>query len=667
VGGGPVAIRCIKEILARDPTVPIVLYAEEPGDAYNRMDLPLVLAGERSMEGLWNGLEAERYPTLTVKSGVTVTAVDRIGMTVDDNRGGRQRYSHLVLVTGTEPVPCAIKGLDVPGVYTFRTRDDLEKVLKLPLEGTLAVIVGSGVMGLEIAHALIARKATVTLVGGSGALERQFDSDGCAFVVQYLLEIGITILQGRAQEILTETSAEGGMGRVCGVRLIGDRVVRADLVILATGAQPRVDLALAAGLEVGRGIKIDDYGHTSDHFIYAAGDCAEHQGRVYGRVHPGYEQAAVIAERLLSEGKSKRSRRYEGSVVACQVKGLDLPVLSMLHQNQVLNELEKLEYRAPEQKILRKLLLKDGTLSGVIAVGEWEGLWRVQEDIRRARRLRPAERRRFLKTGSPYKENEESDEIGRWPESAVVCNCRGIAKGQIRQIVEAGHCSTDQICQATGAGGGCGGCRPLVAELARHLGHVGADPQATTAGQGTLSLVFVALACLLAIGAAIGSHPLAGPASALLPWSWPWSSAPFSPPWARLWTDLLYQQASGYTLVGLLALGLIYTLRKRWRPFQFLSSVFWRNVHLYLGLLAVALLALHTGLRFGWGLSLALSASFLLTVAAGALLSLAVAWEGGGLVPWIRPWKAALIYVHVLMCWILPCLIAFHILAVYYF
>ncbi|MFV0130003.1 NAD(P)/FAD-dependent oxidoreductase [Streptomyces sp. HMX112] len=290
VGGGTAGARLAERL-------PVTLLGEEPHAPYNRVLLADVLAGRYGPEVI--ALPSPRGGP--VRRGTRVTAIDRAARVVRCADGTAVAYDRLVLATGSNPVLPPLRGLGgdrLPsGVYAFRTLDDCLALDARVRPGVRAVVIGGGLLGVSAARALAARGAEVMLAQqGEHLMERQLDAHASGLLRRHLVELGV--------EVHTECRVRGLRcedGAVRAAELADGFVLDADVVVLACGVRPRTGLALAAGLDVRRGIVVDDRLRTSDPRIHAIGDCAEHAGRLYGLAGAALEQADVLAD-LLSGG-----------------------------------------------------------------------------------------------------------------------------------------------------------------------------------------------------------------------------------------------------------------------------------------------------------------------------------------------------------------------------
>ncbi|WP_318211094.1 NAD(P)/FAD-dependent oxidoreductase [Streptomyces sp. SJL17-1] len=292
VGGGTAGARLAQRL-------PVTLLGEEPHAPYNRVLLADVLAGRYAPEVI--ALPGTREP---VRLGVRAVRIDRAARTVECADGSLVGYDRLVLATGSNPVLPPLRGLrgrggaELPeGVHAFRTLDDCLALRDRVRPGTRAVVIGGGLLGVSAARALAALGAEVMLTQqGERLMERQLDASASDLLREHVESLGV--------EVHTECRVSGLRqrdGEVTAVELADGFVLDAQVVVLACGVRPRVALAREAGLAVATGIVVDDALRTSDPYIHAIGDCAEHGGRVYGLAGPALEQADALTEVLLSE------------------------------------------------------------------------------------------------------------------------------------------------------------------------------------------------------------------------------------------------------------------------------------------------------------------------------------------------------------------------------
>ncbi|MFD7441885.1 FAD-dependent oxidoreductase [Streptomyces sp. NPDC059909] len=294
IGAGLAGARLARRLA---PASDVTLLGEEPHTPYNRVLLADVLAGRYAPEVI-------ALPPVhgggEVRRGVRAASIDRVRRVVHCADGTSVAYDRLVLATGSNPVLPPLRGVgrELPdGVHPFRTLDDCLALAAAARPGTRAVVVGGGLLGVSAARALAERGADVVMAHqGTDLMDRHLDPAAGALVRRHLEDLGV--------EVHTECRVRGLRqhdGAVTGVELADGFVLDAECVVLACGVRPRTGLAVDAGLEVRQGIVVDDLLRTSDPYIHAIGDCAEHAGTVYGLATAAVEQADVLAAVLTSE------------------------------------------------------------------------------------------------------------------------------------------------------------------------------------------------------------------------------------------------------------------------------------------------------------------------------------------------------------------------------
>jgi nitrite reductase (NADH) large subunit len=368
VGNGMVSLRFLEELTARAPQrYAVTVIGREPEPAYNRVLLSSLLAGDVTLaESLMRDRDWYAARGIRLLTGTPVTAIDRAARTVTCAGGETLGYDRLVLATGSDPIRLPTPGMNLAGVHTFRDLADVSVLEALPA-GASAAVIGGGLLGIEAAVGLAGRGVRVTLVHLMDRLmERQIDGPAATLVRKALEARGITVLTG------ADTRCVTGTDRATGLELTDGRHIPADLVVVAVGVRPCADLARAAGLEVGRGIRVDDRLATSDPAIHAVGECLEHRGQVYGLVEPGYRQAAVLAGVLAGE-----TATYGGSVLSTNLKVSGLPVFSA----GAIDGTDTVTLSDPAHGGYRKLVFGSDAegrllLTGVVLVGDTaDGLW----------------------------------------------------------------------------------------------------------------------------------------------------------------------------------------------------------------------------------------------------------------------------------------------------
>lgn len=316
IGGGLAGLRLAARL---GPAAEVRVLGEETHAPYNRVLLAEVLAGRYAP-----AVTALPDPGPVLRRGVRAVRVDRAERRVRCDDGSVETYDTLVLATGSNPVLPPLRGLFTPGgrelpdgVHAFRTMDDCLALAAAVRPDLRAVVIGGGLLGVSAARALAARGAQVVLAQQAERLmERQLDADASALLHAHLTALGVEIHTHCRVRGLTTTTAPAiaaarpghAARRVTGVELADGYRLDAGLVVLACGVRPRTGLARAAGLEVRKGVVVDDRLRTGDPRVHAIGDCAEHAGRVYGLAGPALEQADALAAVLTGAGATDGAR-----------------------------------------------------------------------------------------------------------------------------------------------------------------------------------------------------------------------------------------------------------------------------------------------------------------------------------------------------------------------
>jgi nitrite reductase (NADH) large subunit len=368
IGNGMAAARLVDELARRAlGRYAIAVIGEEPRLAYNRVLLSALLADEVGFDDI--ELRPARWwrdRGVTLRYGVRATAVDAAARNVTLAGGTRLSFSKLVFATGSQPIKPDIPGMDLPGVLTFRDVDDVNAIAASKAAGTRVVVIGGGLLGLEAAYGLAKAGARVTLLHLMDRLmERQLDQRA-ALMLQRAVEA-----RGIAVRLQAQTARIAGNGRVEGVELRDGTTIAADAVVVAVGIRANAALARTAGIEVGRGIVVDDHLETNAAGVHAIGECAEHRGCCYGLVEPAYEQAQLLARRLAGERAS-----YPGSVLATNLKVSGVNVFSAGDFLGALAEAEEIVLSDPAAGVYKKLVIAQGRLVGAVLFGDTaDGLW----------------------------------------------------------------------------------------------------------------------------------------------------------------------------------------------------------------------------------------------------------------------------------------------------
>lgn len=446
VGNGMASARLVEELVIRDvPGLEVTVIGDEPGTAYNRILLSAVLEGTHPADEL--ALHDDGFHHrhgVTLLTGTRVAQIDRDARQVLLEDGRRLGYDHLVLATGSVPTLPPIRGLVLPQgrlhpkVHAFRSLADC-RGLDAALAGAgRAVVVGGGLLGLQVTRALGVRGLEVDLVEGtSHPLSAQLGERAGGVLRGSLRRLGA--------EVYTHTRAVRVTDE--GVRLDSGFTLPADLVVLTAGGRPSTTLAKHAGLFVRRGIVVDArLRSVTDDRVHAIGDCAEHGGRTSGFVPPAWEQAEVLARVLAGEDVA-----YDGSRVVARLRATGLDVAVLGDPERAAGEV--VEVANPVAGTYRKLVVRGGVVEAAAMVGDLSRVGLLTQLFDRRTVLGPDEPARLLMPDLPATRDP-------LPDDAEVCACAGVSAGAVRACPD-----LPTAVSRTRATTGCGGCTQTVCAL----------------------------------------------------------------------------------------------------------------------------------------------------------------------------------------------------------
>ena len=615
----------------------VIVFGEEPRPAYDRVNLTSLVKHGDPRQLLLSTREWYAASGIQLQTGAQVTAVDTTTRDVQLLNGRRFSYDHLIFATGSTPFVPPIPGRDLPGVFVYRTVEDLQAIIAASQSAGRAAVIGGGLLGLEAARALVDLGVHSHVIEmADGLMPQQLDPPGAALLRDRVTASGVEIhLSHRTAGI--EKTATG-----LRVTFAAHDPVDVDLIVISTGIRPRADLAEAAGLEClpRQGIVCGADLQTSAPSVYAIGECACAAGTTYGLAAPGYKMADILARRLMGSQQT-----FDGCDLSTRLKMMDVDVAVY---GDYLQPGTLHTYAA--DGVYRKLVLQEGRLIGAIAVGAWSQANRLQGEVQARATIRHARLEQFDTEGDIWPDAGDQP-VGQWPADTIVCNCMSVTRGTISAACARGCETVDAVGVATGAGTVCGSCKPLVAEL------VGAPVEVGERATGLLIASALGLLAVMLIG-------LAAPLSYALSVQDPRYVID------ALWRDNFLKQVSGYSLLGLAVFGLVLSVRKRIKIIRFGKFGTWRTVHAVFGFLALGALISHTGFHFGANMNQMLMTLFVCLNLLGAVAGGVAAIESvgsGRLASLARRHRRWLTWAHLLLVWPLPPAVGIHIATVYYF
>lgn len=622
----------------------IVLFGEEPRPAYDRVNLSQLFSGRSAGDLLLAQREWYDQHQIRLETNRRVVRIDTGSRLLWNQDGKSEPFDRLVLATGSSPWVPPIEGTEHAGVFVYRTIDDLEAIRDYVIErgAKNSAVIGGGLLGLEAARVMLDLNLSTSIIEvAPGLMPRQLDAVAARVLKRRVEALGVAV------HLTRRTARIERAGDKLQLHFDNAPPQTVDVLVIAAGIRPRDELAASSGLERGRrgGFAVNQHLETNVPGIYAIGECASLDDYTYGLVAPCYRMADVLADRLAG-----LDSEFVGADESAELKLLGVPVRAL--GRAIGQSRTGVIVTHEDEAGYRKIILEQGRVAGAAGVGDWDDIDSVRLAVGRQQRLWPHQRGRFARTGrlSPASENLT---IHQWPADATVCSCLGITRGALTAAIDDGANRVETLAVATGASSACGSCRNLLCEL------VG-DRAKSIPVAGASALLLASLVSLL-LTTLIGVLPPIPLADSVQDG---WRQIDF------LWRDNIAKQISGYSLLGLLVLGLAFSVRKRTRWLRFGSYGFWRAAHGVLGAAALLGVIVHTGFRMGANLNFLLSSVLLAVAMVGALAGVASGLESrtrGEAVRLIRSWRPKLARLHVWLFWPLPVLLAIHIISVYWY
>ncbi|HFG0345001.1 TPA: nitrite reductase large subunit NirB [Staphylococcus aureus] len=457
IGNGMAGIRTIEEILERaNDLYDIKVIGKEPYPNYNRIMLSNILQNKMTVEEtIMNPYEWYEEHGIELITNDPVIEVDRANQSVTTANGIEVSYDKLIFATGSKAFVIPVPGSTLPSVIGWRTIDDTEQMMNIAKTKKKAIVIGGGLLGLECARGLLDQGMEVTVLHlAEWLMEMQLDRKAGNMLKADLEKQGMKFeMQANTTEILGEDDVEG-------VKLADGREIPADLVVMAVGIRPYTEVAKESGLDVNRGIVVNDVMQTSDSNVYAVGECAEHNGKVYGLVAPLYEQGKVLADHLTN----KETNGYKGSTTftSLKVSGCDLYSAGQIVENA---EIKGIEIFNSVDNNYKKIFLKDGNVVGAVLYGDIDDGSRFYNMMKKGESTEDYILVSLLTKGG----EEASLSIADMADDETICGCNGVDKGTIvNAIKENGFTTVEEVTAKTKAGNSCGKCKPQIAQILQH-------------------------------------------------------------------------------------------------------------------------------------------------------------------------------------------------------
>jgi nitrite reductase (NADH) large subunit len=439
--------------------VKVTVLCEEPRPAYDRVHLSKFFAG-KSAEDL--SLVPEGFFEKTgfqLRLAARAIAIERRDHTITLPDGEVVHYDKLVLATGSYPFVPSVPGRDRPHCHVYRTIEDLEGMQASGKVSKTGVVIGGGLLGLECAKALRDMGLQTHVVEFAPRLMAvQIDETGGRVLRKKIEDLGVQVHTSRNTLEITD----GAMARHRMVFADGTWL-ETDMIVFSAGIRPRDELPRQCVLAIAPrgGVVIDDHCRTSDRNVYAIGEVAAWNEQTYGLVAPGYEMARVAARHIAGDAQAA----FPGADLSTKLKLMGVDVASIGDAHGKTPHCRSYQYVDERKQVYKKIVVSEdgGTLLGAVLVGDAEEYGTLLQMALNGIKL-PAEPEFLI---LPSSDGQAKVGIGpdALPDSAQLCSCNNVTKGQICAAVGEGCTTMGEIKACTKAGATCGGCVPLVTQV----------------------------------------------------------------------------------------------------------------------------------------------------------------------------------------------------------
>ena len=460
VGNGMAGMKTVEELLKINPGLyDITVFGDEPYTNYNRIMLSPVLANEQTIDDIiLNTREWYQENNISLYTSSKVNKIDRKKRVVYTENGSFANYDRLLIATGSKPFMLPIPGADLENVIGYRDIKDTQHMIDVAKKYKKAVVIGGGLLGLEAANGLKIQGMDVTVVHREKwLLERQLDQTAGTMLLKSLSNKGIDfLLEKNTQELLSDN------GRVCAIKFDDDSIVEADLVVMAVGIRPNIELAKSSGLHCDRGIVVSDTLQTFDPSIYAVGECVQHRNLCYGLVAPLFDMAKTCANHLANYGIGL----YLGSVTATKLKvtGIDLYSAGDFNESE---DAEEILLNDAIGGVYKKIVVKNNKIVGTVLYGDTkDGPWLFQM-LRDGKSIKDIRQNLMFGQDSLGDLGHQGEtQIAKMSDEMEVCGCNGVCKGAIVKAIKGkGLFTIDDVKKHTKAASSCGSCTGLVEQI----------------------------------------------------------------------------------------------------------------------------------------------------------------------------------------------------------
>ncbi|OUY07652.1 nitrite reductase large subunit NirB [Acinetobacter populi] len=466
VGHGMVGHKFVETVLDNvqsdvQDQVEITLIAEEPYLAYDRVHLTEYFSGKTVKDlSLARQDFAEAYG-IDLHLNTQAIAIDRAEKIVTTKTGQQVAYDKLILATGSYPFVPPISGNDHANCFVYRTIDDLDQIRTASLTAKNGVVIGGGLLGLEAAKALTDLNLQTHVVEFAPRLMAvQIDDLGGKVLRQKIEELGVTVHTQKATQ-----SIEQGKEHQLKMNFADGSELETDLIVFSAGIRPRDELARQAELAIGErgGIVVNDYCQTSDDDIYAIGECALWQGKIFGLVAPGYDMARVAAKHILQQDTAP----FTGADMSTKLKLMGVDVASIGDAHATQPTAISYFYNDEQTQVYKKIVVckESKKLLGAVLVGDAKEYSELLQMMLNGMDLPEHPDSLIVPQYGGSNVKAGGTGVDLLPDSATICSCNNVSKADLCEAIASGSTSLGALKKCTKAATACGGCTPLVTQV----------------------------------------------------------------------------------------------------------------------------------------------------------------------------------------------------------
>ncbi len=450
VGAGAAAYRFIVSYRTLNGTDLLHVFSKEKDTFYNRVLLPEYV-NDSLPWGKLKKFQQGEFEKLDVilHAENEILSIDRLGKKVYDKFGIAHHYDRLILATGTRAHVPNDAPINLPGVFTMRTRVDADKLKNHLRPNGHVLIIGGGLLGLELAVALRETNALVSILQlGSRLMERQIDNLAGELLLDFIEEKNITVyINDQIHSVTFDDVTER-----LSAQFRSGKIIKIDALVYAVGTRPNIEFAIESGIESGRGILVNDHLQSSDPDIFAIGEIAEHNGETLGITSAAEKQAEVLAHFIHGDVQSI----YNGAVPMNILKlhGLDLCSIGISETPSDDADYDEILFIDKAMRYYKKCIIKNDRLVGAILIGDKSEFAEFKDLIEK--RIELSERRlQLLRSGKKIEAVN----------GKLVCACNQVGEGNLQKLMMDGYKTLNELCQHSGAGMGCGSCKPEIEQI----------------------------------------------------------------------------------------------------------------------------------------------------------------------------------------------------------